>query len=482
MKKIKSTLLWCVTLLLIVWGAYAADTIVQNINGGQTSDTAGSYGNRAMTIEDGDLKFINKDGDTNVVGDYFSGYYYDPAYGAFKVDANTSDRIRISNTLTTQCNGNYDGYRLEGYSYNTNFGFANFNYDSNIYSYICIPRDVTDDSLNTYLWWYAYSPYIGFQSLSGIELDSSVDFSDDHDSEGRFLKINGIVASEKNEELLDGQFDSDVRILGQLTKSSFRQDIHRRVYPIINALQTKNTPNPYTLSSTYLWNETWKNVSAWVKVLNNRGLYFQGTDIHIAGEDDIWWYKTLIVEWANVYIYNNIRNLDNTWLLWIIVLQKDGVGGNIYIDPSVTDVHAVMYADRSLISYDGSHELDGTSSTWSLANQLYIRGSVFSENTIWASQKPTPECPFYVASTECNSTQEAMKYDLNFLRRYILVQPVDTEGNPIWDKVPQFWAVESYIWDDSRINTESQKPGYRKYPVIIEYDPQIQQTPPPFFN
>lgn|GEM_PF-4467169 len=41
-------------------------------------------------------------------------------------------------------------------------------------------------------------------------------------------------------------------------------------------------------------------------------------------------------------------------MLGIIVTQKNGVGGNIYIDPSVTDIHAILYADRSLMSYNPS--------------------------------------------------------------------------------------------------------------------------------
>jgi hypothetical protein len=40
-----------------------------------------------------------------------------------------------------------------------------------------------------------------------------------------------------------------------------------------------------------------------------------------------------------------------------------------------------MYADRSLVSYDGN-ELNGNTPNSELANQLYIYGSIFTENTI----------------------------------------------------------------------------------------------------
>jgi len=60
-------------------------------------------------------------------------------------------------------------------------------------------------------------------------------------------------------------------------------------------------------------------------------------------------------------------------VLGIIALQKNGRGGNIYIDPTVTDIHAFLYADRSVISYNGSAELDGSTPDTQLANQLYIK-------------------------------------------------------------------------------------------------------------
>jgi len=113
-------------------------------------------------------------------------------------------------------------------------------------------------------------------------------------------------------------------------------------------------------------------------------------------------------------------------MLGLVALQKNNQGGNIYIDPSVTDIHAIMYADRALMSYDGSSELDGNTQAQDLTSQLYIYGSIFSENTIGGSSSTL--CPFYESS--CNDAK-SKKYDLNYLRRYILVQEVDVDGNPI---------------------------------------------------
>lgn len=483
----KITIVWTI-LFVYVFSAYAADTIIQNISWGQSSDTISSYGNRVMTIEDADLRFINKDADANIIWDFFSGYYYDPAYGVFWIDTRPAYRVRISEEINnTVCNTGYKAYKLSGYSYNPDFGFVDFAFDTNTYSYICLPLDETDSNLEAYIGGSMYSPYIGIQSLSGIKFDSSVDINTDESDEtddnieGRFIKVDGIVASEKNTELLADQFDNEVRILGQLTKSSFRKDIHQKVYPVISKLNVGILPDPYMIPSWHLGDTDWSSNTVWEKILNNTVLYFQDTEIRLGWQNDINGNKTLVVEWANVYIAGNIRNSDDDGILGIIALQKDGVWWNIYIDPSVTDIHAVMYADRSLISYNWS-ELDGGTPASNLANQLYIRGSVFSENTIWASQNTPPECPYYVDTSDCNTQNQAMKYDLNFLRKYILVQTVDIDGNPVWPKIPQNSGLESFLGDNLNTNTEVQKSWYRKYPVIIEYDPQIQQTPPPFFN
>jgi len=63
----------------------------------------------------------------------------------------------------------------------------------------------------------------------------------------------------------------------------------------------------------------------------------------------------------------------------------------VFIDPRVTDVHAIIYAEKALMSARDSNgdgnieetEVYGQAAPISmLSNQLYIFGSVFSENTI----------------------------------------------------------------------------------------------------
>lgn len=106
-------------------------------------------------------------------------------------------------------------------------------------------------------------------------------------------------------------------------------------------------------------------------------------------------------------------------ILGIIALtDKNNRGGNIYIDPSVTNVVGTLVAQKAVMSYDGTRELGGDTNITTLKNQLYIHGSIISRNTIGGSRKSTPECPKF--HTGACTEIIAQKYDLNFLRRYYL--------------------------------------------------------------
>ena len=59
--------------------------------------------------------------------------------------------------------------------------------------------------------------------------------------------------------------------------------------------------------------------------------------------------KTLVVIGADITIKNNIDR-DSDHPLAIIALAKDGVGGNIYIDPSVTTIHASLFAEHAMMT------------------------------------------------------------------------------------------------------------------------------------
>jgi hypothetical protein len=480
-------------LLLIagVWVIFAANTIIHRIPGWQNSTWPSPYPSQnTITLDDNTstlanegLLLINKDNDSVRVWDYLQGYYYDAAYGVFKIEETSTDRVQITSATWGSCASGKTGYRMDWFAYNQDFWFVDFWYDSSRYVYICIPNDPTDTTLSTDFGWYAYSQYTWFQNFNGIVSDVLVTI-DDADSEWRFVKVEGVVSSstEVASELTD-QFSSDVRVIWKLTKASFRKDLQENVFKVITSLSPQLTAGT-AISSAQLSATQWSAITGTSRVLDNKALYawFNGTvsnpNVTLNGTTTLSWNKTLVVEWWNVYITWNIRG---TGMLWIIALQKNGQWGNIYINPSVTDIHAVLYADRALLSYNGTSELDGSTPASQLANQIYIYGSLFSENTIGWSSSASPICPFYVSQASCD-VNTAKKYDLNYLRKYILVQPTDAGWLPVGPKQPQYGAAESYMGDSSNTNTPTTKPANQKYPFIIEYNPLIQQTPPPFFN
>lgn len=123
-----------------------------------------------------------------------------------------------------------------------------------------------------------------------------------------------------------------------------------------------------------------------------------------------------------------------------------------------------------MISYNGA-ELDGTTQDSVLANQLYIKGSLFSENTLGGFE--LTKCPFYVTNSNCNTAQKAAKYDLNYLRRYVIVTETDEFGATT--RYPQFNGNQSYAGGTA---PGSKNADFEEYAVVIEYDSRVQQQTP----
>jgi len=288
------------------------------------------------------------------------------------------------------------------------------------------------------------------------------------------IKILWNTSSQNTQELVVGQFSNDVRILWKLTKSSFRRDIEQKVNNVIRNI------NPKTWGAAFIWateldDTLWDNAmfntfgsSRWESIFWEKVLYYgdmSWSNVTLGAQDNIEWQKTLVVENGNVYISWNIRNIDwDDAILWIIVLN-----GNIYIDPSVTDIHAILYSNRSVISYDWVNELDGSTNASILRDQLYIQGSIFSENTIGWS-RGILQCPFYINSnctdfTNPTHRNNAQKYDINFIRRYFMY---DTTWDGLLDTPSGVQALGAT--------------GYEEFPLVIEYDPNIQNNPPAFFD
>ena len=283
-----------------------------------------------------------------------------------------------------------------------------------------------------------------------------------------WVKVVGNTSSQVTEEIVTDQFTDNLRIFGEFTKSSLKSDIEQKVYAAIRNANPPSDTQASTIPATRANASTWdnSNIRSSETLLWDSVLYIKNPHnrvVTLNASTSMSWEKTIIVENGDLYINGDLENNSQNDILGIIVL-----GWNIYIDPDVRDVHAIMYTNKSIISYDGSSEIDGNTNASVINDQLYILGTVFSENTIGGSRKSAPECPFYVAASDCDTAQKAQKYDLNYLRRYFMY---DSNGDGTPDA--RSGAISDATVADNSLEI---------YPVIIDYNPQIQQTPPPLFD
>jgi hypothetical protein len=298
-----------------------------------------------------------------------------------------------------------------------------------------------------------------------------------------WVKITWITASKNKNEIIDNQFTQDISILWNIYKTTVKKDIISNVYSLIKSITADNgTRNIRDLTSFSSSSNSWK------KLLKDTVLYFGDLDgsqvVLWDGDEQIDGVKTIIVVWGDLYIQNNMyyQNKSEDILGVIVLKDENGKGGNLYIDPSVTNIVWTYIIDKSIISYNWG-ELDGNTLQDILKNQLHIFGSVFSENTIWWSRANPVKCPYYVSS--CNQ-EMAQKYDLNFLRRFTLNTlwiPIGTNAKVIgwWRYDSTSWTFVSWASYFAR-NITSLTDSYLKYPVVIEYNALVSKVYPPLFS
>ncbi|EKD44771.1 MAG: hypothetical protein ACD_71C00010G0003 [uncultured bacterium (gcode 4)] len=112
----------------------------------------------------GTTSYINKDNDSDTIGNYLRGYYYDTQFGFFRLDWNLTDttqNVRIISS-TDKCGTGY-GYKFGGYAYGEAGGYIKFDYNNDIFVYYC----ESDDKLHG----YAYSEHTGFQNFEGLSFE-----------------------------------------------------------------------------------------------------------------------------------------------------------------------------------------------------------------------------------------------------------------------------------------------------------------------
>lgn len=152
----------------------------------------------------------------------------------------------------------------------------------------------------------------------------------------------------------------------------------------------------------------------------------------------------------------------------IIVLRDDATRsdlGNIYIQPSVRYIQSAIYADGGIISTGfkpgedtiGSYK-DSAIRTNTLSEQLVIKGSLFTRNTIGGAIKGTSRKYVLPGGSSTNDFDVAMMYDLNYLRR------------------------NNVGWDVSGVNGTQDYNQDNKNNVVIIFDANLQKNPPKGFK
>ncbi|EKE29391.1 MAG: hypothetical protein ACD_2C00182G0016 [uncultured bacterium (gcode 4)] len=164
---------------------------------------------------------------------------------------------------------------------------------------------------------------------------------------------------------------------------------------------------------------------------------------------------TVVIRNGNLIIDQNIPSS-----LWIAVFrnsQADLSKWNIMIRPNVALINILAYADWSLLSINSSDAVYSdtqASSNNELKQQLVIKGSIFTRNTIWWAL--WDNVFLLPGGAKTTVFEEAVKYDLNFLRR-----------RNIW--------YDSASWTANYNNWKTEN-------VVIIYNPEIAANPPKWFG
>lgn len=175
-------------------------------------------------------------------------------------------------------------------------------------------------------------------------------------------------------------------------------------------------------------------------------VYYARGDVHI-GNVNWTGERTIVTIGGNIYIDGDLYNPGVTPRpkLGLIALKDftasgavQDTQGHVYILNTVSNIQANIYADGSIFSYETGlgEKLDGRpdyadESAYELStkyNQLYIEGSVASQNTVGGASRS----PMINGSGKTTTDLlEARQYDLNYLRMYTGLINRDAAGNAL---------------------------------------------------
>lgn len=368
---------------------------------------------------------------------------------------------------------------ITDYIYNLNVGIKNFD------SYLSLVNPPAPSSVNWYL-----STHISYTiNWKSVIINSDVIWRDSyHWSQWlnllsqSWLKVVWKTYSDWWQEVVF-EWESQ-EILWKIDKIDVKTDVISKAYDFAKKIKYNSVTDNSTITSIS-WNwwgkRVWNIIYMW-DIDNWGNNIFQLWNWSSINVDST---KTILIIWGNLYIKSNMYYSWNH-NLWIVVLKdKAWNGWNIYIDPSVTNIVWTIFAEKALISYKNWAELDWSTNAKELNNQLHIFWSVFSYNTIGWSSKSTLSCPYYEQNCDIN---KSLKYDLNYLRKYFLIKDwTTTYLKPAYNWKVSWWWTYNWNWTISWNNPNYSRKisntsdSFAKYPLVIEYNPNLKIKIPPFF-
>lgn len=272
----------------------------------------------------------------------------------------------------------------------------------------------------------------------------------------------------------------DIVVIGDIATIAVRNELFRRF-----SEYTKGV-TPESGSSAHVQKDVSGNFKdksgKAVELLDGKMLYFKDVDevkIEADGMDE----PVIVNYGGDIFIDTNLTNVG-----LVAFKNSDGEGGNIYIHVDITDLENVyVFAEGSVFSYSPDYDFtdegymdwgDSDTRAYELINQLFWKGSLVSQNTIFGA-----ESGILPDGTEA-SVAEATEYDLNELREFTLCwKQIDVGGAPVdYDEDgethdgegnPDLGDVEDCPGAERSMNISDPTLDYYNAPAYFEY------TPPP---
>ena len=280
------------------------------------------------------------------------------------------------------------------------------------------------------------------------------------------IDIKGLASGEK---IYDINKDYSINSTGNMNFGEISEEIRKNVANITRNETPGNLAIPIEITNWNTGNQ----------IYNDTVLYYEGNGELIIGNGSDFVINddkgSIIVIGGDVYIKSNLvygETKQGSFGL-IVIKDENGKGGNIYVDPAVTNLVGGFYAEGTMLSASDDNNdqkitdeeiYDGFSTNkTNLVNQLYINGTLISRNTIGGSRQNPVEYPETYSFASCaeNSSTETQKcaerFDLNYMRNFA------TSGSTVLN-------------GGIRANETS---GISDSAFLIKYDPRIQTNIPP---